>query len=145
MSQVLMNMFRFQRKLEITMPPNQDALSEHIKRANYQAGVYKRSLHANPDIPSPDCHGWKIENGDLDWMNLLPAPDSLMDLINCSAKCKKSHCKDVNICTCLQNRVPCTDMCKCARDSCYKISKNIGHDDDDTDDGDDDDDDDEVA
>ena len=33
------NMFRLQRKSEINMPPNQDALREHIKRANYQAGM----------------------------------------------------------------------------------------------------------
>lgn len=33
------NMFRLQRKSEITMPPNKDALYEHMKRANYQAGI----------------------------------------------------------------------------------------------------------
>ena len=32
------NMFRLARMSEITMPPNQDALRQHIKRANYQAG-----------------------------------------------------------------------------------------------------------
>ena len=32
------DMFRLARKSEIAMPPNQDSLTEHIKRANYQAG-----------------------------------------------------------------------------------------------------------
>ena len=32
------NMFRLARKSENAMPPNQDALTQHIKRANYQAG-----------------------------------------------------------------------------------------------------------
>uniref|UniRef100_UPI00358F73A3 uncharacterized protein n=1 Tax=Myxine glutinosa TaxID=7769 RepID=UPI00358F73A3 len=72
------NMFRLARKSEITMPPNQDALREHIKRANYQAGIYKRSLQPNAEIPVPDGHGWKMESGELviNWMNLPPAPDS---------------------------------------------------------------------
>jgi 5'-3' exonuclease len=34
------NMFRLARKSEIAMPPNQDSLTQHIKRANYQAGMY---------------------------------------------------------------------------------------------------------
>ena len=39
-NKIMYNMFRIQRKLEITMSPNQDALSEHIKQANYQAGMF---------------------------------------------------------------------------------------------------------
>ena len=34
------DMFRLARKAEIAMPPNHDALRQHIKRANYQAGMY---------------------------------------------------------------------------------------------------------
>ena len=76
-----------------------------------------------------------IENEELIiyWMNLPPAPESLIDLINCSAKCKRSQCTDVNICTCLQNKIPCTDLCKCTRDACSEIIGNNAVQDDDTD------------
>ncbi|KAK3747382.1 hypothetical protein QZH41_002637 [Actinostola sp. cb2023] len=37
------------------LPPCQDSLQKHILRANYQAAIWKRSLEANPDIPSPDA------------------------------------------------------------------------------------------
>lgn len=118
-------------------------LEKHHDDAEFFEGVYKRSLHANPEIPSPDHHGWKMENGELiiHWMNLPPAPESLMDLIHCSAKCKKSQCTDANICTCLQNKVPCTDLCKCIRDTCCQITGHnaVDDDDDDTDDNNDDD------
>uniref|UniRef100_UPI00358F3D52 uncharacterized protein n=1 Tax=Myxine glutinosa TaxID=7769 RepID=UPI00358F3D52 len=122
------NMFRLARKSEITMPPNQDALREHIKRANYQAGIYKRSLQPNAEIPVPDGHGWKMESGELviNWMNLPPAPDGVMELAYCTGNCKKSKCGDADTCTCLQNNVPCIDLCKCARNNCCNIT---GHND----------------
>ena len=47
------NMFRLAPKSENAMPPNQDALTQHIKRANYQAGksnmvkLELRSFHIN--------------------------------------------------------------------------------------------------
>ena len=36
-----------------TLPSCEDRLQQHIKRANYQAGVWQRSLQRNPDVPEP--------------------------------------------------------------------------------------------
>ncbi|KAJ8049553.1 hypothetical protein HOLleu_02339 [Holothuria leucospilota] len=132
------NMFRLMRKSEMCMPPNQDVLIEHTRRANYQAAIYKRSLQATSDVPSPVGHGWHMKEGELSihWMNLPPAPDSVMELAYCSGRCNKSKCGDAAICTCLQNNVPCTDSCKCSRNDCANISGEIDLEQDDQDDDD---------
>uniref|UniRef100_UPI00358E9E4F uncharacterized protein n=1 Tax=Myxine glutinosa TaxID=7769 RepID=UPI00358E9E4F len=124
------NMFRLARTSEITMPPNQDALRQHIKRANYQAGIYKRSLQPIPDIPDPDGYGWMMEEElAMDWMTLPPAPDSVMELANCTGTCKKTRCSNETTCTCLQNNIPCTDLCKCGRNDCSNITGHVDFDD----------------
>ena len=35
------------------LPPYFDSLKQHIKQANYQAAVWRRSLECNPIIPDP--------------------------------------------------------------------------------------------
>ena len=39
------------------LPPSEDALLQHTKRANYQAAIWKSALTAAPDLPSPAGHG----------------------------------------------------------------------------------------
>ena len=77
---------------ETAMPPNKDALSKHIQRANYQAAIYKRVCEQFPEVPSTHDRGWKVEDGDISvhWMDLPPAPDSVLEFVHCS--CKKSKC-----------------------------------------------------
>ena len=59
--------------------PCADALNKHMHRANYQTAVWRRSLQANPDVPSPKDHGWKVEKLldkeelSIDWMDGAPA------------------------------------------------------------------------
>ena len=47
------------------LPPCRDCLLMHVERANYQAAIWKRSLHASPVVPSPTEHGWKDDEGKL--------------------------------------------------------------------------------
>ena len=35
------------------LPPTRDALRKHIRLANYQAAIWKRSLESHPEIPNP--------------------------------------------------------------------------------------------
>lgn len=118
------NMFCYDSKCELAMPPNRDSLIKHAQRANYQAAIYKRSLESNPMYPSPTEHGWRITNGEISliWGDLPPAPDIVLELSNCSARCKRSNCTDEGKCTCLQNKLPCTDLCKCARRNCSNVT-----------------------
>uniref|UniRef100_UPI00358EF969 uncharacterized protein isoform X2 n=1 Tax=Myxine glutinosa TaxID=7769 RepID=UPI00358EF969 len=93
-------------------------------------GIYKRSLQPIPDIPDPDGYGWMMEEElAIDWMTLPPAPDSVMELANCTGSCKKTRCSNETTCTCLQNNIPCTDLCKCGRNDCSNITGHVDFDD----------------
>ena len=91
------------------LPPCKANSTLHTKRANYQAGIWRRSLIANPVTPSPCDHGWVMKNGNLiiQWMAVQPAPQEVLELLYCS--CKRSC--DKRKCCCLVASLPCTDMC----------------------------------
>ena len=93
-----------------TLPPCQNSLLHHIKRANYQAGIWQRSLEAMPDIPDANENGWiKSEHGSLHphWISGKVAPDAVLELLSC--KCKY-RCEEHN-CLCVRNELKCTDIC----------------------------------
>ena len=90
----------------------------------FVSAMYKRSLQPNAVIPRPEGHGWKMDTNEelsINWMNQPSAPDSVMELANCTASCRKSGCNDASKCTCLENKIPCTDLCKCARINCSNV------------------------
>ena len=105
-------LFKTGKHMDDTLPPNKDSLEKHLHRANYQAGIYHRCLEGNPSIPSPNDHGWTIDDGVLrvKWMDLLPAPDSVLELTNC--KCMKNKCQTKS-CSCFKNNLSCTEFCSC--------------------------------
>lgn len=100
------------------LPPTRDELTQHVKRASYQAFVWKRALESNPDIPSPVGHGWEVKIDQLNvvWMENQPAPESVLELVTC--QCRKSHC--TSSCQCRVLSMECTDICKC-RGNCENI------------------------
>lgn len=53
------------------LPSSKDCLVNHALRANYQAGIWRRCLEQNPNVPSPDGRGWKIEKNGADERLLL--------------------------------------------------------------------------
>lgn len=81
------------------LPPCADCLRMHSMRANFQAGVWRRSLQACPQIPPPSGNGWYDCDSNLaiKWMSGEPAPTALLEFLSCS--CTKS-CKSPN-CTCI--------------------------------------------
>ena len=125
----------------MSCPPNHDALLKHTQRANYQAAIYmymyKRSFEPYPEIPSPVGNGWKLTNNtiDIDWMDMTPAQESVLELAHCA--CKKSNCKAGvadNTC-CVSLGIPCTELCTCikkacANDVCMSTAPNDGDEDD---------------
>ena len=83
----------------------------HALCANYQAAIWRRCLLCEPDVPSPQGHGWKVDDEDrliIEWMRGSPAPEAVLQFLSC--KCKRS-CQ-MPSCTCLCNGLRCTDMCK---------------------------------
>ena len=93
------------------LPPTKDELIQHLKRANYQSFVWKRALEVNPDIPSPVGNGWSLKDDVLEvvWMETLPAPESVLELVTCD--CRRLNCNDN--CQCRILSLECTDVCKC--------------------------------
>ena len=91
------------------LPPCKSSLVLHIKRANYQACIWRRALLQKPLIPSPNDHGWTIDEQGLSikWLGSSPAPHEILALINCF--CKRV-CK-VETCCCIQAGLLCTDLC----------------------------------
>ena len=50
--------FRKSKKDLDALPPTQDALILHIKRANYQTMVWNKALEPCPSLPKPEDSGW---------------------------------------------------------------------------------------
>lgn len=104
---------------EAQLPPSQNALQYHIKRANYQVTLWKLAL--SPMIlPQPtSMHGWDD--------NLLPIMSDAQDDVNCilsACKCKKSGCKS-NTCKCGRQQMKCCGLCECADcQNCDDIDEN---------------------
>ena len=95
------------------LPPTNDELMQHIRRANYQSMVWKRSLERDPEIPNPDGYGWKLVNAVLScvWMENKPAAEAILELIECT--CYRS-CE--GNCQCEAHGLRCTNLCRCEGD-----------------------------
>ena len=106
------NVFTSLCRLDEGLPPNQDALRQHVARASYQAAVYRRCLDVQIEAPSPVGHGWQMEGDCLafKWTSMPLAPPSVLQNVSC--KCKKGRCKS-RICSCIAVELSCTDLCHC--------------------------------
>lgn len=99
------------------LPPTSDSLRQHINRANYQTHIWRKSLDALLELPSPEGRGWQKEDDELTpkLMSKDPAPTSLLDLTTCT--CKKKECS--SNCSCGNVGLSCTEACTCmAEDTC---------------------------
>ena len=74
--------------LEKSLPPNKDALNQHLRRANYQAGIWRQCLASMMTLPPPQDHGWLKEDDSLivEWLTAPAAPPDVMKLKNCGCK-----------------------------------------------------------
>ncbi|CAC5416585.1 unnamed protein product [Mytilus coruscus] len=117
------------------LPPTKDAMLKHMKRANFQAKIWKSALEHNT-VPSPNNHGWIVKNNliSINWLDLPPALDALLILISCSCK---AGCANKR-CSCVRQALSCTDGCKCSNACSNKDYQIVDiANDDDEDDGDD--------
>ena len=74
---------------------------QHIKRANFQVGIWKRSHENDPEIPHPSNHGWVEEDGNLEplWFRreeLIPEEltEVLVDSIDAEALAENEDHED---------------------------------------------------
>jgi len=106
------DIFRLRFRIDAALPPNKDSLLCHLKRANYQAAIHRRSLQQNIEVPSPLDHGWEAKDGGLSvvWNTIPFAPDCLLKYISC--RCKRSGCTGGR-CSCREHSLLCTELCSC--------------------------------
>ena len=63
-----------------SLPPCRMALEQHIRKSNYQVGIWKRAHINNPEIPDPtEGHGWIKIDGCLEpcWVDGPILPQSI--------------------------------------------------------------------
>ena len=112
------------------LPPTSAALRYHLKRANYQAFLWKKALQPRID-QEPVNHGWQLKEGRLEivWTDLAPAPQAVMSFVCCGCRgtCQTRRC------SCVNNGLPCTEACTCSED-CMNSATDLEDNDDDADD-----------
>ena len=67
-----------------SLPPCKMALLQHIRRVNYQVGIWRRAHINTPTIPSPtDGNGWHVVDGFLEplWVDGPIIPRTMEDLL----------------------------------------------------------------
>jgi hypothetical protein len=96
-----------------SLPPTQDALIQHVKRAAFQSGYcWYKSLETQQNLPNFADWGW-IKTSETNkwqplWTTLPPAGQVAPQLVCC--KCVKGCVKN---CTCLKAHRPCTALYRC--------------------------------
>lgn len=105
------------------LPPTLDSLSQHIKRANYQAYEWRNGLEPMQQLPPPESQGWYKEDEVLKpvLMTREPVPKTLLELTTC--QCKRSLCRMNSSCS--STGLPCTESCFCMGDE--EACKNPHH------------------
>ena len=93
------------------LPPTQDALLQHVRRAVYQAGIWTSSTNTQQALPSPRDDGWMKEPGTSTWvpvwMTIPEVSRACRELIKCCCKAACTTCK------CTKANLPCSPLCKC--------------------------------
>ena len=71
-----------------------------------------------PVVPPPDGHGWDVAGDSITirWLGSNPAPDEVLELLNClcKRKCKSEDCVSI------QAGLKCTDLCTAKCDNMAK-------------------------
>ena len=93
-----------------SLPPTQQSLQQHVKRAHYKSKVWYLSGVPQPELSSPVGDGWYQDDttGMLKPQLLTddPVPRSFTDIVNCKCKiCSTTKC------TCRSKSLRCTAAC----------------------------------
>ena len=78
------------------IPPSQDALLQHSKRAADQAGVWCTSDQTEMKAPNPHDWGWILDEETNSWVpvwNTLPVVSkACSELVECGCECRRMRC-----------------------------------------------------
>ena len=110
-----------------TLPPSSKAFSLHVKRAHYQACLWKAALQPDPPALAYSDFGWRPDH---DSQILLPvplppdtmaAPERVLNLLCCSCQSSTDVCS-TRRCLCRKNDIACSTFCKCNINSSLNCS-----------------------
>ena len=108
---VRLDMFARKQRSYESIPPTRAALTEHTKRATYQAGcIWSQATLCHMENDSPGEWGWKKQGNTWQtfWTSLPPVAESCKELTKCGCKIQCSgRCKHY------QFGLPCTNLCSC--------------------------------
>ena len=57
--------FKFKFKIDVSSPPNYDALACHINRGNYQAHIHRQGFQNMMNVSNPGQYGWIVDKGNI--------------------------------------------------------------------------------
>ena len=102
------------------LPPTDSSFRANVRRAHYQAALWRSCSSPDPPDHSPEGFGWHVKLG----LNMLPklfdgtpaiAPESLLALIKCQCQAETRRCNRGS-CSCKKANMPCTKFCRCGDD-----------------------------
>ena len=91
------------------LPPCEESLKQHVRRAAWQTRIWISSHIAKPDLGSPLEYGWKREGEKLVpvYYEGLSASEVMQDLL---CTCSKRNLCGTDSCSCRKNRLACVEM-----------------------------------
>lgn len=133
-----------------SLPPTSSAFQLHVRRAHYQACLWKASLQSSPPNVDSTDFGWMADHANQILLPVtlptgtLAAPEKVLNLLCCS--CSSADACASRRCTCRKSDIACSVFCKCNMNfniHCLNpfnktVQDNLDGDDDDTDDDNDD-------
>ena len=110
--QLRLSQFRSSKKSLENLPPTQDALLHHIRRAHFQALVWHQACVADPLLPSPLVCGWMDSNSILKpvLMTQSAAPSQYRKLTSCGCTPSGQQCR-TRQCSCTKAKLRCIASC----------------------------------
>ncbi|CAM1154646.1 Uncharacterised protein g11332 [Pycnogonum litorale] len=91
------------------IPPTQNALLQHTRRAVYQAGIWTTCMLSQQTNPCPTDYAWaKVGNSwEPVWSTIPEGSKACREFVKCG--CKRA----CTVCKCSKANLPCTSLCRC--------------------------------
>ena len=111
------------------LPPTSDVANLHIRRAHFQAMIWKQTESPHQDLPSPTDFEWELSGDRLKpiLMTAEAIPTASLEMIfcGCNTRCRNKRCR------CRKANLPCTAFCKCKSatedDTCLNDEHDVLH------------------
>lgn len=108
----------------MSLSPTSEAFAENVKRAHFQAFIWKAALSEDPPHLDATEFGWSRDNTTRSLIPLMlpsdmaPAPPEILEIIRYG--CASERPREKARCGCHKAQLSCTVFCSCySTDSCH--------------------------